>query len=364
MKREDLSKREIWEYLSPEFILKFKDVLKYLGVYSLVFLILMFSIKFALPFIIAYVIATLFNPVKVWLINMFSKVKFLKIKEGTVALFITLSLVFTGALIIISVAYQLYLQVINFIQYISSPATIELITETIYKISDFILSKLDLLDPSIVVKVNDYILQLTSNVGTILGALGKNILNFAISIPQLVIIVLITIISIFFFIKDYDSINSGIKSIFSEKAVSNISKIKVKIKSIFNSYIKAYSIIMGCIFILCYIAYTVADIKYAFLIALITAILDLLPLIGSGFIYSILIITSLVWGNYYAVIVLIIGYCITTIARALLEQNVVATFVGVHPLVIIIGLFIALSPLGIWAMLYFIGAFLMYNANK
>ena len=69
-------------------------------------------------------------------------------------------------------------------------------------------------------------------------------------------------------------------------------------------------------------------------------------------------------GSKTAAIILLIGYVIVALVRQLLEQNLVASFIGVHPLVMIIGLFIAITPLGFAGMFYFIGAFLLYQAVK
>ena len=134
--------------------------------------------------------------------------------------------------------------------------------------------------------------------------------------------------------------------------------------SIFGGYIKAYLLIMMVIAFISFIIFTLAKVSYALPLAIITAILDFLPLIGAGLVYGILAIAMYISGSKTAAIILLIGYVIVALVRQLLEQNLVASFIGVHPLVMIIGLFIAITPLGFAGMFYFIGAFLLYQAVK
>ena len=189
-------------------------------------------------------------------------------------------------------------------------------------------------------------------------------LSFAGSIPGALITVLVTLISTYFFTKEIENIQRGVKNIFSEKGHKLFSTVKGKMNSIFGGYIKAYLLIMLVIAFISFIIFTLAKVSYALPLAIITAILDFLPLIGAGLVYGILAIAMYISGSKTAAIILLIGYVIVALVRQLLEQNLVASFIGVHPLVMIIGLFIAITPLGFAGMFYFIGAFLLYQAVK
>ncbi|MBM6839123.1 AI-2E family transporter, partial [Clostridium saudiense] len=140
--------------------------------------------------------------------------------------------------------------------------------------------------------------------------LGTKMLSFAGSIPGAIITVLVTLISTYFFTKEIENIQRGVKNIFSEKGHRLFSTVKGKMNSVFGGYIKAYLLIMIVIAFTSFIIFTLAKVSYALPIAVITAILDFLPLIGAGLVYGILAITMYISGSKTAAIILLIGYVI------------------------------------------------------
>jgi predicted PurR-regulated permease PerM len=94
---------------------------------------------------------------------------------------------------------------------------------------------------------------------------------------------------------------------------------------------------------------------------IITALLDALPLIGAGLVYGIVASTALFTGDIRGAIIVLLGYIGAVFLRQFLEQKLVSSLLGLHPLVIIIGLFLALTPLGFIGMFYFLGGFFLYR---
>lgn len=360
----DLKKGSILEYISQDFISGAKKVSKFLIIYTLGFLLLAVSLKHAFPFVIAFIIAVLLKPVKNKILELNKRSKKLKLSNGFVSFVLTITIVIVMLSAVGAVIYEIIVQTGKFLEYLTTPSTVEGIINGIDSFVNSILSGLNNIDPSIVENINESIMTIVKIISGFVTTLGKEMLSFAGSIPVALITIIVTLISTYFFTKEIENIQRGFKNVFSEKGHKLFATIRVKMNSVFGGYIKAYLLIMIVIAFVSFIIFTLAKVSYSLPLAIITAILDFLPIIGAGLVYGILAITMYISGSKTSAIILLIGYVIVALIRQLLEQNLVASFIGVHPLVMIIGLFIAITPLGFSGMFYFIGAFLLYQAVK
>lgn len=360
----NFKRNSILEYISQDFINGAKKIVKFLIIYTLGFLLLSVSLKYAFPFVIAFIIALLLKPIKNKILELNRSNKRIKLTNGMVSFLLTFTIVIIVLASLGAVLYEVIVQTGKLLEYLTNPATVEAIINGIDRFLNDILAGLNNLDPGIIENINEGIMTVVKVISGFATTLGKKMLSFAGSIPGALITVLVTLISTYFFTKEIDNIQSGVKGIFSEKGHKLFYTVKGKMNSVFGGYIKAYILIMVVIAFISFIIFTVAKVGYALPVAIITAILDFLPIIGAGLVYGILAITMYLTGSKTAAIILIIGYVIVALVRQLLEQNLVASFIGVHPLVMIIGLFIAITPLGFSGMFYFIGAFLLYQAVK
>lgn len=360
----DLKKGSLLEYISADFIKGAKKVFKFLMIYTIGFFILRFSLKYAIPFVIAFIIALTLKPVKQRILALNYRMKKVRLSNGLVSLLLTSTIVILMLSVLGVIFYEISIQMAKFLEYLTNPTTVESIIYSIDAIISGFLAGLNNLDPTLVKNINEGVMTIVKVVSGMLTTLGRNALSLAGSIPGMLITVLITLISTYFFTKDIEKIQQNIKNVFSEKGHNLFRNVKGKLNLVFGGYLKAYLLIMMVIAFISYVIFGLAKVNYALPIAILTSILDFLPLIGAGLVYGILAITMYISGNSTAAIILLIGYVIVALIRQLLEQNLVASFIGVHPLVMIIGLFIAITPLGFAGMFYFIGAFLLYQAVK
>lgn len=356
------NKLGIFEYISEDFINKVISLMKFLLIYTMIFFVIFAGVKYAIPFVIALVIAITVKPIKNRILRLNQKAKRFKISNGTVSLLLTFAIVAILGSAIGAVIYQIFIQSQKFLVYATNPDTVAEVTSKINYFVNNALASMNNIDPEVVSKLNEYIMEVVKIITNMLTILGKKLLELAVLIPSGIITVFITFISTYFFTKEIEKIESGIKSIFSPKGITFFRELKAKLNGTTGAYFKAYLLIMCVIAGISSVIYLIAKVNYAIPVAILTAVLDFLPIIGAGLVFGILIITMYFSGNTASAIILLIGYIIVAIVRQLLEQNLVASFIGVHPLVMIIALFIALTPLGFAGMFYFLGAFIIYNA--
>ena len=353
---------KLMEYMSEEFINKTKKTIKFLIIYTIGFFLLFACFKYAMPFVIAIIIAITFKPLKNRILKINQRTRKFKITNGAISLIMTILIVVILGSLVGTIIYQIFIQSQKFLNYATNPNTIVEITEIIDNFVNRVLASMKSIDPEIISKLNESIMELVKIITNLFSNLGGKILKLAVSIPSGIITVFITLISTYFFTKDIEKIQSNVKGMFSEKGLKFLRDLKRKLNNTTIGYIKAYLLIIIAIASISTIIYLIAGVEYAVPIGILTAVLDFLPLIGAGLVFGVLIIIEYFSGNTIGAVILIIGYIIVAIIRQLLEQNLVASFIGVHPLVMIIGLFIALTSLGFAGMFYFLGAFILYDA--
>ena len=139
---------------------------------------------------------------------------------------------------------------------------------------------------------------------------------------------------------EYQEINEFISRQFSKKVRVIALDIKTYIINILWGYVKSYSIILLVTFIELAIGFTIFGIGNSILIALIIAVFDILPILGTGTVMIPWIIVTLIQQNYVLAIQLSVIYVIVTIVRNIIEPKIVGAQVGLPPLIILISVFV------------------------
>lgn len=351
----------VTQYFSTELIDSFKRITKFLLIYTVLFIILAIGLKYAIPFVIALLIAMSLRPIKNKILSINKKLKKFKLTEGFVSMILTVTIVAAAGFLLFIVGLKIARQLTNFYTYITDTNTLDTIMNTASVEINDLLKNVNDIDPIILEKINEFVPKLIS-IGTSLAAIFvKNLLNIVVSIPTAFIMVIITIIATFFFTKDIDVIQIKLKKAFSEKGIELIRRARKKKNEIFGGYIKAFLLIMIVVIIYTAVIYKIVGIKYAIVVAIITGVLDALPIFGAGLVYGVIGVSAFLVQNYKGVLIIILGYVGCVLVRQFLQQQLMSTFLGLNPLVIIIGLFLIVTPVGFVGMFYFLGAFIIYD---
>lgn len=199
--------------------------------------------------------------------------------------------------------------------------------------------------------------EVTNNLGTVLSNLSNTITNFgktivkgafvtAISLPEAIIFTIITILATFFLSKDREKIASVLMHQLPESWIDRILNIK---KDLFNAifgYIKAALIIMTITFTELLIGLSIIGVEYALLLAFLIAIIDALPVLGTGGVLIPWSLYSFVTGDIRMGIYVIVLYVVVLVIRQIVEPKVVGHQIGVYPLLTLLAMYIGLKLIG------------------
>ncbi len=166
-------------------------------------------------------------------------------------------------------------------------------------------------------------------------------------IPKFFVYVFIGIISSFFFIKDKEMIRNIYYNNMPEVAKGHIKNIKGGLAEAFLGYLKSQSIIMCFIGCISLIGLVILQNDYAILLALCIAIVDLLPLFGSGFILWPLSLVSFLSGDIKTGVGALVIYGTIQITRQIIEPKILGGQIGLHPLLTLMSIYTGVLIFGV-----------------
>ena len=177
------------------------------------------------------------------------------------------------------------------------------------------------------------------------GTVGK--------IPSVIIAFVVFLISTVFISSDYDKIKLFFVHQLSETTVFKVTTAWRLGVSSLKKMIKAYVIII-CVtafeltvglYVLKFIG--VFENPYIVIIAFIIALIDIIPVLGTGTVLIPWSVISFITGNIGMGIGLLVIYAIVFVIRQIIEPKLVAGQVGLPPIVTIIAMYVGSKTLGI-----------------
>ncbi len=195
-----------------------------------------------------------------------------------------------------------------------------------------------------------------NTVSDIVSSITKQIPSFMLGVikeaPNVLIFVLITLISCFYFAADIDRINKKAVSLLPQRFREKLPLIKQALTQKAGKYARAYLILLFMTFGELLVGLLILGADYPFLLAVLIAILDILPIFGVGTALIPWAIAEILFmKNYYMGIGLFILYVIITVVRQATEPKIVAGSLGLHPLLTLIAMYVGLKLFGVLGMI-------------
>lgn len=161
-----------------------------------------------------------------------------------------------------------------------------------------------------------------------------------------------SIIATFFISMDYTNVVSFLARQIPKRHRALLFDIKDFLVHTVLKMIKAYLILMLITFAELSIGFLIIDLDYALLIAAMIALLDLLPVIGTGGIMIPWIAVELFRQNYNLALGLSIIYLIVTVFRNIIEPKIVGDQIGLHPIISLVAIYLGLRTMGVMGMIF------------
>ena len=196
--------------------------------------------------------------------------------------------------------------------------------------------------------INNTISQFVARFST---TLISTISSFITSMPMFLVGFIFMIVSSFAILMDYQRVVNFLVKQVPSKFRPLIFDIKDFLESCLFKIIKSYAIIIMITFSELCLGLWALRVEKFWHIAAIIAVLDILPILGSGTILIPWALFTLLSQNYILGMGLLIVYAIITIIRNIIEPKIVGTQLGLHPVVTLATMFFGLSMFGLPGMI-------------
>lgn len=329
------------------FLVKFA----YITVWALLIIgLLKYALPYLLPFVLAFIIAFILKPI----INKVADKTRLSRKQAAIGVLTLLYLLIVGLLALLGINLIVYAAewLSGLPEYYSR--SVKPVFDTQWNSFERILAGLD---PSLVNFFSTAGDSISSAVSNLLSGVSSGAITFAsgvaTKVPLFIVVLFLTIIASYFLVVDYYKVSNFIARQFSEEGRRLLFVIKKCVVDTLLSFARAYGIIMSITFVEMSVGLLILGVNNALLIALVTAVVDIVPVFGTGTILIPWAIYSLFSGNLKMAIGLAIIYGVITAVRQIIEPRIVGKQIGLYPLLTLICMFIGARLFGLWGLFGF-----------
>ncbi|MGN1316193.1 MAG: sporulation integral membrane protein YtvI [Acutalibacteraceae bacterium] len=321
-----------------------------------------FIVKYALGYIFPFVVAAalsifLQKPVK-------AITKKLHIKaHSAVSIILVLLIVVVIVGTVVGVLYGLINELKDFVAYVLS--YFSSVSEFIKTAEEFTMNLVVKLPRGISDTIGGYVTDFFDRIGTQSSGIDLSVLSAPISgawhvvkgIPSLFLSILVTVISCVFMTSDYETIKNMLLNMFSNKSRKKIVNAKRTTTKGVAKLFKAYATIMLITFTEMFIGLSFLKLigaytgGYVAIIAFVTCIVDIIPVLGTGTIIIPWAIYCFISSDVGLGIGLVVLYAVITVLRQIIEPKLVANQVGLPAIVTIAAMFIGARIFGTFGII-------------
>lgn len=296
-----------------------------------------------MPFVIGWIIALIASP----LVRFFEK-KF-KVKRKAGSAFVIISVI---ALVILAgyfLGMKLTEEVVDFVGEVPEmwESTQQDFAEIGHKMENFgkhLPKEVQRTFKNITENVDQYFGELMGSLSTpTIEALSR----FAKNLPSIIIGIIMSLLSAYFFVADKDYVPNLLAKAAPESIMERWDMVKRGLKRAVGGYFKAQLKIELWMYVLLAVGFWILRVKYAFIIAVGVAFLDLLPFFGTGTVLLPWAVVKFLSGDYTMVIGLLIIWGVGQLARQLIQPKIVGESVGLSPIPTLFLLFIGFKAGGV-----------------
>ncbi len=311
------------------------------------FLFFKYVLGLVLPFVFAWLISLIIRPMAVTL----HKRTKLPIKVLSI-IFVVLTVAFLGVLTFLLLD-RLFFELGGIISYIGDNS--DTYVQNIFSYVNGLLEKTPFLKTfgskeELFAVLSGYIGNMVSRLSADLPKMIADVFSL---LPNVFFVSLILVMASYYFCADYDVVTTFLTSMLPRNLKKAALGIRVRLKSVFAGVMKGYLLTMLITFLELYVGFLILRVDYAFTVALITALVDVLPILGVGTVLVPWAIIKLAGGMYFEGFSLLILFAIVSIVRQIIQPKIIGTSIGLHPLATLFAMYIGFRICGIIGLVFF-----------
>lgn len=211
------------------------------------------------------------------------------------------------------------------------------------------------IDIEILTNFREFFMQFMSSAGDVLSTFVGSISRFATNIikgvPNFIWSTVICLIATAFFAVDYSKINCVVGNLIPSEHRDNIVGLVKSALGTVPKFLRGYALVLCITFAEVFVWLLILRVEKPLLIAFLIAILDILPILGTGTVVIPWSIFSLLTGDIGMGIALAAMYASITVIRQYIEPKIIGHEIGVYPIITLLSMFIGQRLFGLGGLL-------------
>ena len=175
--------------------------------------------------------------------------------------------------------------------------------------------------------------------------------NFAMGVPSFVVALIVFIMEAYFITADYPRYRFLMTDRLPPEVRGFVSHVKHTALGAFAGYVRAEVIISIGVFAILLVGFLLIGQSYAVLLALLLAVLDFIPIIGSGTIMVPWAFIDLLTGNWTHALGLMVVWGVVCVFRRVAEPKAVGSQTGLSPILSLISMYVGMRLAGVLGMI-------------
>ena len=311
---------------------------------TLALVVVVFKVAFAymLPFVIALLMASAMEP----LVRRLVKAKLPRGAAVGVAMFVYFGLLFAAGFLAVS---RLVAEIIDLSSNIPDYAgTFTRVFNALVEWGEKMYLKLP---QGAVGPIKESLQSLAGHLTRFLTSLAGSVIGWLTMLPEMLMFAMFTIIATYFASRDRHVFSAFLATQMPAATHAQIVALKNSLGRSLVGFIKSQLILMALTFTQCFIGMTLIGIPYALVISLFIAVVDILPVLGTGTVLIPWGAASLILGKTSTGVSLLVLYLTIMVVRYVVEPKIVGVQLGLHPLIALMAMFVGLKALGVAGLL-------------
>ena len=312
------------------------------------YLLLRFLLPWAAPFIVAFLLSAMIEP----LVRKLVSCRWKRAAAAGCA-----SLLLLGVLVYLAVKLVVYLTEAAASLVEKLPVIMEKLAESFEGMETYMASFAAASPPG----VSDYVQQAMDSVGDVLyrlpAAMSQYLLDglakAAQSSPNVLLFAVTAGIGTYFISASYPKVIAFVSAQIPQGLKERLSGLGRDLKGSFGGFARAQVILMGMTFTQLLIAFVLLGIERPFLPAAVTALVDALPVFGTGIILVPWALYGLLLGNSRQGLGLLICWLVVSLVRNCVQAKLLGDQIGLDPLASLLAIYVGWQVWGVLGMLLF-----------
>ena len=193
--------------------------------------------------------------------------------------------------------------------------------------------------------------NLSEYFSTIMQNVGEPTVSAIKSIPNALVGIIMTFMSAYFFIADKQKISDAVRKNVPQSVQMRASEIYQQLMRGVGGYFKAQLKIMVVVYVLLVIGFLLLDVQLPWLVAFLTAFLDMLPVFGTGTILVPWAVIQVFSGKYEMALGLVILYAVTQIVRQVIQPKILGDTIGMNTFAALFFMYVGWKMYGVIGMI-------------